>query len=152
MVPAHETEVTTLTRPECLEFLSQVSIGRVGASIGALPVILPVHFALFESSVLFRTTPGTKLDTATIGAVIAFQADAYEPTGDAGWSVLLQGVASVVNAEEDQSRAASVPIKPWSSVQSGMHLVSVEATNVSGRRFRIAGEGPQVELPDAPRL
>jgi nitroimidazol reductase NimA-like FMN-containing flavoprotein (pyridoxamine 5'-phosphate oxidase superfamily) len=138
MVQSNESEVAHLTRPECLELLSQISIGRVGASIDALPVILPVHFALFEDSVLFRTIPGTKFDAATIGAVVAFQADSYESFGGTGWSVLLQGIASVVTDEKDDCQAASVPIKPWTSVDRELHLVRVEATNVSGRRFHLA--------------
>lgn len=81
--------MTILTRPECLELLSQAPVGRIGASIDALPVILPVHFGLFEESVLFRTIPGTKLDAATLGAVVAFQADGRELRDGTYWSVLL---------------------------------------------------------------
>jgi len=146
MVSSDETEVAILTRSECLEHLSRASIGRVGASINALPVILPVHFTLFEDSVLFRTTTGTKLDAAIIGAVIAFQADSYEPVGGTGWSVLFQGIATVVN----DSRATSVPIKPWGPTHSELHLVRVEATHLTGRRFGVAGDGPRVAFPDTP--
>jgi len=143
------TEVAILGRPECLELLSQVAVGRVGASIDALPVILPVHFALFGDAVLFRTIPGTKLDAATIGAVVAFQADAYDSVSVTGWSVLLQGIASEVNDEWGEGRAGSVSIRAWLSAHQASHLVRVEATNVSGRRFRIAGKGSGKDLPDA---
>jgi nitroimidazol reductase NimA-like FMN-containing flavoprotein (pyridoxamine 5'-phosphate oxidase superfamily) len=144
-----DSKAAVLTREECLELLSQVSVGRIGASIDALPVILPVHFALFGESVLFRTIPGTKLDAATIGAVVAFQADAHEPLDGSYWSVLLQGTASAVGNEWDSAQARSVWIKSWVGVQG---LVRIEATNVTGRKFRIAGEEPPVELPDAPAL
>src|SRR5208283_4269220 len=103
-----DSDVTILTRPECLELLSQVSLGRIGASIDALPVILPVHFALFGESVLLHTIPGTKLDAATLGAVVAFQADAHEPVRGSWWSVLLQGIASAVSDEWDDAHARSV--------------------------------------------
>jgi nitroimidazol reductase NimA-like FMN-containing flavoprotein (pyridoxamine 5'-phosphate oxidase superfamily) len=148
-------DVTSLGRSECLELLSQVSVGRIGASIDALPVIFPVHFALFGESVLFRTVPGTKLDAATIGAVVAFQADAQEPLDGNPWTVLLQGIASAVTDEWDQSQARSVRIKSWLGIDDHHHhhhLVRLEATNITGRRFGIAGEGPSVELPDAPTL
>ena len=147
-----DSDVTSLGRSECLELLSQVSVGRIGASIDALPVIFPVHFALFGESVLFRTVPGTKLDAATIGAVVAFQADAQEPLDGNPWSVLLQGIALAVTDEWDQSQARSVWIKSRSSIDEHHHLVRLEATNIMGRRFRIAGEEPSVELPDAPTL
>lgn len=147
-----DSDVTDLGRSECLELLNLVSVGRVGASVNALPVIFPVHFALFEESVLFRTAPGTKLDAATIGAVVAFQADAREPFGESHWSVLLQGTASDVTDDSDQAEARSVWIKPWAGIKEHHHLIRLEATNVTGRRFRIVGEGPSVELPDAPTL
>jgi uncharacterized protein len=147
-----DSNVTILAPPECMEYLRRVTVGRIGVSIDALPVIVPVHFALFENSVLFRTIPGTKFDAATVGAVVAFQADAEEPLGGTHWSVLLQGFASAVTDRPVDLGARSIPIKPWTGVQREHRLVRVEATNVSGRRFRIAGEGPSVEFPDAPRL
>jgi uncharacterized protein len=141
-----------LGRPECFELLSLVSVGRIGASIDALPVILPVYFTPFGESVLFRTTIGTKLDAATVGAVVAFQAEGDEPVDGTSWSVLLQGVASAVSDEDGQARAQSIPVGPWAGEKMDRRLVRIEATNVSGRRFRIAGEGPQVELPEPPPL
>ena len=56
---------------------------------GRLPVILPVNDFVFDHGVLFRTAAGTKLDAAVRGIVVAFEADAYDPGGRAGWSVLL---------------------------------------------------------------
>jgi nitroimidazol reductase NimA-like FMN-containing flavoprotein (pyridoxamine 5'-phosphate oxidase superfamily) len=149
--PSGESETAILSRSECFDLLAQASVGRVGASIDALPVILPVHFAVSGESVLFRTILGTKLDAATIGAVVAFQADAYE-VGDRSWSVLLQGVASAVSDKDEQARARSIHIGPWAGGRVDLRLVRIKATNVSGRTFRIAGEGPQVELPDRPSL
>ncbi len=140
-----------LSRPECFDLLARVSVGRIGASIDALPVILPVNFAVSGESVLFRTIHGTKLDAATIGAVVAFQADAYE-VGDWSWSVLLQGVASAVSDEDGQAQAGKIHIGPWAGGHVDLRLVRIVATNVSGRRFHIAGEGPQVALPDPPSL
>ena len=143
-----DSEVTVLDRADCLALLSRVSVGRIGASIEALPVILPVHFALFEESVLFRTIPGTRLDAASIGAVIAFQADAYEPREGSGWSVLLQGIPTPVDTGPGDVMARSVPITPWVHGPRDQRLVRLEATTISGRRFRIAGEGPAAEFPD----
>jgi uncharacterized protein len=144
-------DTAILSRSECFDLLAQVSVGRIGASIDALPVILPVNFALSGESVLFRTIPGTKLDAATIGAVVAFQADTYG-VGDWSWSVLLQGVASSVSDEAGQAQAGSIHIGPWAGGHVDLRLVRIVGTNVSGRRFRIAGEGPQVTLPDPPSL
>jgi hypothetical protein len=83
---------------------------------------------------------------------VAFQADGEQPVDGASWSVLLQGVASAVSDEDGYARAKSIPIGPWAGGKVDLRLVRIEATNVSGRRFRIAGEGPQVELPQPPTL
>ena len=146
------SDVTTLTRPECLAHLRKTSLGRIGASIGALPVILPVRFVVSGDSVLFHTVPGSKLDSATMGSVVAFQADAQEPLSGYYWSVLLQGIASGVDNGPDQDPAEVVPTGSRPDVQRDLHLVQIQATNLSGRRFHIAGEGPTVDFPDAPSL
>jgi uncharacterized protein len=149
--PTEQPESTVLTRRECFELLGRTSVGRIGASIDALPVILPVYFALVDDSVLVRTVPGTKLDAATIGAVVAFQADAWEPSDETYWSVLLQGMASEVN-DRSGSRPDVSTIRSWAGLGAVHRLVRIDGTNASGRRFRIAGEGPRVELPDPPPL
>jgi nitroimidazol reductase NimA-like FMN-containing flavoprotein (pyridoxamine 5'-phosphate oxidase superfamily) len=61
----------TLDRDECLRLLATVPVGRIGLSIGALPAILPVNFAMVGSSIVIRTVVGSKLDAATRHAVVA---------------------------------------------------------------------------------
>lgn len=56
--------VEKLTRAQCLELIATVPVGRIGVSIRALPVILPVNFVLVGENIVFRTIPGTKLDAA----------------------------------------------------------------------------------------
>lgn len=141
-----------LTREECFELLHRASTGRVGISIDALPVILPVHFGLFGESVLFRTVPGSKLDAAIIGSVVAFQADAWEPSSGTHWSVLLQGIVSEVGSQADAPRARAIAIKSWRGMQPDQRLVSLNATNATGRRFHLAGERSILEPSDPSEL
>jgi uncharacterized protein len=144
------SDVMVLTKPECYECLSQVSLGRIAASIDALPVILPVHFVLSGESVLFPALPGSKLDAATTGTVVAFEADAEELLGGSYWSVLLQGLASSVGDGSDRTQERPFQLDPWPTVQRNLRLVRVEPTLVSGRKFRISGEGPSAEFRDSP--
>ncbi len=143
-------EDTILTRSECFAHLGQVSLGRIAASIDALPVILPVRFVLSGESVLFSTVPGSKLDAAATGAVVAFQADAGEPLTGIYWSVLLQGLASSVSDGTGPTETPVVPLEPWPDPQPGLHTVRIEASIVSGSRFGTTGESGSFELPDAP--
>lgn len=74
----------SLSRPECIALLVGASVGRLGLSIDALPVILPVNYLLIDGGIVFRTVHGTKLDAATRHAVVAFEVDEYERDGSAG--------------------------------------------------------------------
>jgi nitroimidazol reductase NimA-like FMN-containing flavoprotein (pyridoxamine 5'-phosphate oxidase superfamily) len=145
------SDVTTLTQAECFDLLSQVSLGRIALSIHALPVILPVQFVLADHSILFAAVVGSTLDVATTGTVVAFQTDAQEPLGGNYWSVLVQGIASS-GGDGQITQESAAPLKPRAVPPRQSHTVRIEPSIVSGRRFRIAGDGPSAEFPDAPSL
>ena len=127
----------TLDRSECLRLLTTVPVGRIGVSINALPVILPVNFALVGTNIVIRTVPGTKLDAATRRAVVAFEVDSYAPDGSWGWSVLVQGVCSEVTDAAERAALAASQLRPW-AFQDGVaeRVVRIETSFVNGRRFR----------------
>ncbi len=117
-----------LTHADCLRLLATVKVGRVGVSMDALPVILPVNFAVDGDSVVFRTNPGTKLDAAVAGCVVCFEADNADESGDAGWSVVVTGRAGVAG---DTSRLEELGV-PDLLAESGW--IRIPADVVSGRR------------------
>jgi nitroimidazol reductase NimA-like FMN-containing flavoprotein (pyridoxamine 5'-phosphate oxidase superfamily) len=131
----HQSPGASLTRSECLDRLALATIGRIGASIEALPVILPVSYSVIEEAVLFRTVPGTRLDAATIGAVVAFQADCFEDAGDRGWCVLVQGVACAVTEAEERAMTRPPALPAWTVPGPEPRLVRLATTNLSGRTF-----------------
>lgn len=122
-----------LTRDQCLALLPTVAVGRIGVSIDALPVVLPVNFVLVDDWIVFRTVPGTKLDAAMKRAVVAFEADDHAPDGSWGWSVLMRGYA---HDKGDGSFTHGIgSLRAWAFPGQANHVVAVEATMVSGRRF-----------------
>ena len=127
----------TLDRGECLKLLASVPVGRIGVSIAALPVILPINFALVGTNIVIRTVPGTKLDAATRRAVVAFEVDSYAPDGTWGWSVLVQGVCSEVTDAAERAALAASQLRPW-AFQDGVaeRVVRIETSFVNGRRFQ----------------
>jgi nitroimidazol reductase NimA-like FMN-containing flavoprotein (pyridoxamine 5'-phosphate oxidase superfamily) len=129
---------------DCLILLELAYIGRVGVSVQALPVILPVNYVMHEGDVVFRTGAGTKLAAATAGAVVAFEVDHHDPHGTRGWSVLLQGRAEEVVDPERVAQAATLPLHSWALDGAADHFVRLRPTMISGRRFQTAGlaEGP----------
>jgi nitroimidazol reductase NimA-like FMN-containing flavoprotein (pyridoxamine 5'-phosphate oxidase superfamily) len=133
-----------LDRDVCLQLLAEATIGRVGVSHGALPVVLPVNFVLTEVGVVFRTRKGTKLDAAVDGAVVAFEADAFDPLFHSGWSVVVTGVAAVHDLEELPERAQLAPRWAVPGHLDDERYVLIPTDIVSGRRV-----GRDVSLPIA---
>jgi nitroimidazol reductase NimA-like FMN-containing flavoprotein (pyridoxamine 5'-phosphate oxidase superfamily) len=124
-----------LDRDECLALLASVSFGRVGLSMSALPVVLPVNFRLVEDQIVFSTAPGSKLRAATDHAVIAFEADHIDPLDHAGWSVLATGMARAVTDPGERDRFVRSGVPRWLSGGEGQ-LVVVGTGVISGRRLR----------------
>jgi len=89
--------------------------------------------------VVFRSTLGTRLDAATIGAVVAFQADGYDPSRTSGWSVMLQGIATAVPGGGAGTAVVSGPIHPWLSSEGEHPLVEVTTDHLRGWRFATGG-------------
>jgi nitroimidazol reductase NimA-like FMN-containing flavoprotein (pyridoxamine 5'-phosphate oxidase superfamily) len=127
-----------LSREECLELLAAAGIGRIAVSIGALPVILPVHIAMLDGDTFLRTGPGTKLDAAMANAVVALEADAFSAEDGSGWSVLVQGMAAEVTDPATLERAAALPLPMWPGGDAGGRIVRIRSQAVSGRRLRPA--------------
>jgi uncharacterized protein len=122
-----------LPRAECLRLLAEAHVGRIALSIGALPVVLPVNFAMLDDDILIRTALGTKLEAAATNAVVAFEVDNVDPTYHTGWSVLAQGIAKEVIDPAELQRAQRAPLVPWSGSDGNYIRISTEF--LSGRRL-----------------
>ena len=123
------TDPQVLAPAECLRLLAGERLGRVAITVNALPVILPVRFALDRDEILFRAAVGGLLAQATRQAVVAFEADGSEP-GLGSWSVLATGMAR--HLAEGDGRALSV-LPPWSSETDV--FVALTPQLLSGRRL-----------------
>jgi len=107
-------DLVELTPNTCLELLTTVPVGRVGVTVDALPSVLPVNFVVHDGAIVFRTVPGTKLNAATAGMVVAFEADQYGTMEEpAGWSVLIRGVAEEITDPTELQIVRSLPLESW---------------------------------------
>jgi nitroimidazol reductase NimA-like FMN-containing flavoprotein (pyridoxamine 5'-phosphate oxidase superfamily) len=124
-----------LNPAECMDLLRSVPVGRVGVTIDALPAVLPVNHTLWNGSIVFRTVPGTKLDAAAAGAVVAFEADEYgERASPGGWSVLVRGIAREVTNPVELAQVASLPLDSWAWDGQASRFVSIDPAVITGRR------------------
>lgn len=108
-------------------------VGRLGITVQALPVVLPVYFVATEDSIVIRTMMGTKLSAAMTGAVVAFEIDGFDADHRSGWSVLVQGRASVVTDQDQLAEAERLPLESVSPGGTNDHFILVALDLVSGR-------------------
>lgn len=127
-------ELTSIPAAECALLLTRGRVGRVGVSQGALPVVLPVNYAILDGDIVIRTGAGTKLDAALAGAVVAFEIDCFDPMYHEGWSVMVQGRAHEVVDSDELKRARTLPLKPWAD-GSRDRFVRISTERISGRRI-----------------
>lgn len=127
--------LSELAADACLTLLASVPVGRVGLSIDALPVVLPVNFAVVDGEVVFRTVVGTKFHAAVREAVVAFEADGYEPSGVSGWSVLVLGTAVLITDPDEIARLSKLTVDPWAVDGSADRFVRIRTARITGRRF-----------------
>lgn len=123
-----------LSRAECLELLADAHIGRVIVTDRALPAAFPVNFALLGDDVVFLTREGSKLQLAEAEQVVAFEADEVDPVLETGWSVLVQGWASVVTDADEVAAVRALPLRPWAGGDS-FRPVRIHTELISGRRL-----------------
>ena len=125
-----------LAPDECLRLLKTVPVGRVGVTMDALPVVLPVNFVVNNGTIVLRTVPGTKLDAATAGMVVAFEADNYGTNTEPwGWSVLVRGVAEEITDLNELQTVHALPLESWALDGSADRYIKIAPTMISGRRI-----------------
>lgn len=126
-----------LEREECLSLLTTVPVGRIGLSVNALPVVLPVNYAVDRrrERLVLRTAEGAKLRAALTGSVVAFEADHIDPFSHTGWSVLVRGSSQVLTDAAEIEEARGLPLRPWANDATD-YWVSISTDLITGRRVR----------------
>jgi uncharacterized protein len=129
---------TELTRAECLNLLATGTIGRVVVSIGAQsrPMIRPVTY-LFDTvsqSVIFRSTPGSKLYALLHTTLACFEADEIDVAARTGWSVIIEGATEPVRDVIELRRLGRLALHSWVAGPESQ-VIRIRARTVSGRRI-----------------
>jgi nitroimidazol reductase NimA-like FMN-containing flavoprotein (pyridoxamine 5'-phosphate oxidase superfamily) len=136
-----DRSLEALSHDECLELLGRAQVGRVVFTMGALPAVVPVTFALQGAdAILTRTAADTRLAKAAKGAVLAFQVDELDAASRTGWSVVVTGVAELVT-DTDERRRLDGLLEPWAPGERDV-FIRVPLTMVSGRRIVVSEPSP----------
>jgi hypothetical protein len=122
-----------LTRDECLARLASAGIGHIAVSTRALPLILPVRFAMDGDRIVISTERGDALDASTRDTVVAFEANGPYAHATIGWSVHVNGIARHVTDPIELDRLAALPLlsRPPTSPP---RIVTITTDHLSGRR------------------
>jgi uncharacterized protein len=121
-----------LDRAECLRLLNGAGMGRIAGTSGALPVVLPVGYALDGDSIVVETGRGTTLDFATSGSVVAFEVDNLHERGHCGWTVMVTGVAREVHDAFEVDRLRT--LLHHAPGDYDQRFVRISSELISGRR------------------
>ena len=129
--------ISVLSATESWNLLSSVALGRLVTSVDGKPAIFPVNFVVQRRTVLFRTAAGTKLVSAAINDEVLFEGDDHGFTE--GWSVIVEGTASILRTDEEIVEAERAQLLPWIATVK-QHYVRIRPLNITGRRFRFGSE------------
>jgi uncharacterized protein len=127
-----------LDRAECLRLLEGRSVGRIAGTMGALPVVVPVEYAMDGESIVLETGRSPALGFASGGTVLAFEVDNLHEQGHSGWTVMVTGVAEeIADACAIERLRRLLPDEPDERDEADgrvEHFVRISSEIVSGRR------------------
>ncbi len=127
---------TVLPEPECKRLLAVAAkddpIGRLGVSRDGAPLVVPVNFTLEDGQVLTRVSRGT-LSRAAAGQLVAFEVDKVDGASGTAWSVLVRGLATLIESPTQAQLAMTPSFVP----KPGEMVLVVRPDIVTGRRFDV---------------
>lgn len=127
-------DIEVLDHETCLGLLASEPLGRVAFLEAGAPRILPVNHLVDGASVVFRSPIGSKLDAAERRLPMAFEVDRYDGSQGTGWSVLMTGLAEVVDAEDEIERLEGLGLRSWAMGQEHQpQWVRIRADEITGR-------------------
>ena len=129
-----EDGLELLTEDECWGLLNSGEVGRIGVTIAALPVIFPVNYTLIDNTIVFRTSPGSKLAAAAREAIVAFEVDDYDKADRTGWSVLAVGRSEIIHDLDTTAKVLTAGLEPFADGRR-TDLVRITPGFLSGRRI-----------------
>lgn len=130
-----------LSPDECWALLDDEEVGRLAVAIGGEVDIFPLNFVVADRTIVFRTAEGSKLAEIAANARVSFEIDGYDPSTGEAWSVVLKGLAQVLQRFSDIYSAEELPLFPWNAAPK-QWFVRITPRELSGRRFTVVQEVP----------
>lgn len=119
-----------LDEAECYLLLRSRTLGRVGVHLADQLAVLPVYYAVMDRDVVFRASPGAKLNAAVLATRVVFEVDNASP----GWSVLVRGHAHEIRDHDEVVHAQALLGHDWPAGERH-HYVRIIGEQITGRRL-----------------
>ncbi len=123
-----------LNERRCIELLESIPVGRIAFTAHDGPIILPVNYAWFEGTVVFRTLDRDLQDLID-GQFVCFEVDDWSADTRTGWSVLVRGEAREVSQWAEREQLESIGLVPWARDVWRPRWIRVEPTEITGREL-----------------
>lgn len=130
--PTPDNPVVHMTDEQAFEYLGAQKVGRLALTAAGVIDIYPVTYVVDNRSLVFITSPGTKLLELTVNDHVAFEIDGFDD--EIAWSVVLHGTAERLEAMADIEAAEALPLIALIPTPK-TRFVRIHPTAVSGRIF-----------------
>ena len=137
MTTSDDSPITVLSADESWDLLSSVTLGRLATSVGGQPDVFPVNFVVMRRQIIIRTAEGAKLTEIVLNDRVALEADDHGLEN--AWSVVVKGVAEVLDTADDIAAADRAQVLPWTATVKQRYL-RITPAEISGRRFVFGSE------------
>ena len=131
--------VQELNEAESRERLARTTLGRVVVRRSDDLDIFPVNYVTNGENLYFRTAEGNKLFTITLNHDVLFEVD--EVKDGVAWSVVVRGVADLVQDLQEIQEVDELDLKPWVPTLK-YNYVRITPNQITGREFQL-GEEPE---------
>ncbi|MBF4578418.1 pyridoxamine 5'-phosphate oxidase family protein [Frigoribacterium sp. VKM Ac-2530] len=130
-----EDLVEEMTRDDCWRRLRRTHLGRLAMGHGPGIEIFPINYTADGQTVYLATSVGTKTAMVGVSPWVAFEIDGADDGWT--WSVVVKGPLRRLVRSADLEVAGELGLR---SAAPGVkdQLMSIDATSVTGRRFRSA--------------
>jgi nitroimidazol reductase NimA-like FMN-containing flavoprotein (pyridoxamine 5'-phosphate oxidase superfamily) len=120
--------VEIMAPEDCLVWLGNNHIGRLGVVVDGRAEIFPVNYTFDGDVIMFASNEGRKL-LGLLAGQVTFEVDSIDERAQAGWSVVVHGVVeSVVPYDRGEESSG----QPWSGAKD--FLVRIRPETMTGRQ------------------
>ena len=124
-----------IPRATCERLLGEHTVGRVAWNAPDGPELVPINYAYYNKTIVFRTVPDGVLSQLARRTSVAFEIDGLDEEARTGWSVVVRGSAERVmqdfNLVELWTKAGPVP---WAAGNRTLHI-AISPRTITGREL-----------------